>query len=126
MSPYVEDAVRFIETSRSLSRPVLVHSYGGRSRAPSLILHYLMLERNMNLSTAHDRLLKRWNHVIIHPSFLSELVKLDDVLQPRRKSVSIGTDVNYITRRHGDLHDSGIFGTTTSTPVRKNSINAWT
>lgn len=69
--PIIDEAFEFIENAVSLNEIILVHCNQGISRAPTIVIAYLMKKNNIDLKTSHDYVKKR--RPFINPNLGFEL-----------------------------------------------------
>ncbi|CAM1294946.1 SSH3 (predicted) [Pycnogonum litorale] len=109
MAPYYDEINRFVEAARLSARGVLIHSYHGRSRAPTSVIQYMMKCQGVTLNQAYETVKQRWTKVNINRRFMKELIELDGSLYPEQENcfrtrlnpfVTTETAVNDETRNH--------------------------
>ena len=77
--PYIAEAVEFIKNSKI----VYVHCAAGISRSASMVMAYLMIGKKMSLDNALNLVRKKRCIVSPNPGFISQLKKLDTMLQKK-------------------------------------------
>ncbi|XP_068224692.1 MAP kinase phosphatase with leucine-rich repeats protein 1-like [Palaemon carinicauda] len=89
IAQYMDDVNSFIEGSRKHCKNVLVHSYEGKSRAPAVIILYLMTMYGMSFSKALSLVKSGCLEVSLNTGFQRTLQNLD-----RRLSASSSNSLN--------------------------------
>ena len=77
LRPFLAQINRFIGAHRSRGGGVLVHSAAGQSRAPTVVLQYMMQAEGLSLMAACERLSRRWPTAQPNQGFFRLLVELD-------------------------------------------------
>ena len=71
--PHIKHALDFINSGEK----VFVHCAEGVSRSPSIIISYLIIEKNMKFQDALDMLVRTKNDVYPNPAFEKQLIDLE-------------------------------------------------
>ena len=77
--PYIAEAVEFMKNAKV----VYVHCAAGISRSTSMVIAYLMIEKKMRYDEAFSFVRKRRSIISPNPGFVSQLRKLDAMLQKK-------------------------------------------
>jgi len=77
--PYIYEAVEFIKSSKV----VYVHCAAGVSRSSSMVIAYLMIEKNMTFEEAYLFVRKRRSIISPNPGFVGQLKKLDALIHKK-------------------------------------------
>ncbi|XP_071534087.1 dual specificity protein phosphatase 4-like [Panulirus ornatus] len=111
LTQFMTEVNRFLEGARRSARGVLVHSYHGRSRAPAVIIQYLMTVHSMRLKKAFSLVQTAHGPLAINKGFLKTLQQLEDHLWPGetpltrrpggRRSPQSPKDKDHLERRTG-------------------------
>ncbi|XP_064091660.1 uncharacterized protein LOC135205241 [Macrobrachium nipponense] len=86
---YADDINRFIEGSLNQGKNVLIHSFHGKSRAPAVIIQYLMTMYKMSFSRAFSLVKSAFPEVSLNGGFHKNLQRLD-----RRLSAGSSNSLN--------------------------------
>ncbi|XP_066989388.1 uncharacterized protein [Macrobrachium rosenbergii] len=89
ITQYADDINRFIEGSRKQGKNVLIHSFHGKSRAPAVIIQYLMTMYKMSFSRAFSLVKSAFPEVSLNVGFHRTLQRLD-----RRLSTGSSNSLN--------------------------------
>jgi len=102
ITPYLNDAVDFIQEGRSLGHSVLVHCQQGVSRSASLVIAYLIKYENMPLAKAYAALRKERKQVKPKSNFLSQLIRWEKSLKenPYHVESKVSTPLSPITPKN--------------------------
>lgn len=81
MSKYFDEAYKFIEESVDNGEKVLVHCFAGVSRAPSILISYLIRKHRMSVDNALRMVQEKRNKVRPNSGFMRQLKELDNLVQ---------------------------------------------
>ncbi|MPC50426.1 Dual specificity protein phosphatase 15 [Portunus trituberculatus] len=113
ITQFSSEVTRFIHAAHLKGKNVLVHSYKGQSRAPALVILYLMTIIRMSFAQALSLVQTSYPCVDLNPAFRMTLQEVDRRLSPP-PSPSPGPDITTITT------------TTTATTTHPKIRTAWT
>ena len=100
--PYLDDLVDFVSRAVASGGRVLVHCSAGVSRSSSVMIAYLMRERGMSLTQAHDHVKARREVIKPNLSFWTSLERYEKDISARvqRQTLSAKRDVFKIKKKH--------------------------
>jgi len=75
---HIDQAIEFIRLARKSNKNVLVHCWRGVSRSASIVIGYLIREKNMSLNKSLGIVRERRPHACPNPSLMDDLRTLEE------------------------------------------------
>ncbi|XP_031477874.1 dual specificity protein phosphatase 1-like isoform X1 [Nymphaea colorata] len=91
LEQYFDECFSFIDEAKAAGGGVLVHCFAGRSRSVTIVLAYLMKNRNMSLSEALGHVKSKRPQIAPNEGFILQLQNFEKSLGANRtKNLNVG------------------------------------